>query len=121
MNPKNPEGRRFSPFPAVSACRLRLGPTGRPDPAPSPSRRELRQMHHPLVLRLARRRGLPVDEALGLVQEVFLRVAQTLSEAGPAGPRSSFRRWFGWVSQRRTGAGAAPPPPDRGVQHKVAT
>ena len=55
------------------------------------------QLYRPIIFRIARRRGLQHNDAMDLVQQVLLSVANAVSSYQKRGSGPSFRRWLSIV------------------------
>jgi RNA polymerase sigma-70 factor (ECF subfamily) len=61
--------------------------------------REFVEIYEPLLLRLARQRGLQDADAAELTQDVLLAVARTIDDWDPDRERGSFRGWLSRVAR----------------------
>ncbi|MCA9061668.1 MAG: sigma-70 family RNA polymerase sigma factor [Planctomycetaceae bacterium] len=60
---------------------------------------EFLAIYRPVVIRMARRRGLQHADAEDLAQRVFLSVSKKVSEWEPQSEETRFRNWLGRVSR----------------------
>ncbi len=58
-------------------------------------------LYHPLLVRVARMRGLQAADADEVAQDVLVAVVQTLNEYKPTGQTGSFRAWLRTIANRR--------------------
>lgn len=56
-------------------------------------------IYRPVVVQMARRRGLQVADAEDLAQRVFLSVAKNVSRWEPHTPETRFRNWLGRIAR----------------------
>lgn len=68
------------------------------DPQNAIAWNELMAIYRPVVLRLARRKGLLHEDAEDLVQSVFLSVARAIDKWEPGDDQPRFRNWLGKIT-----------------------
>jgi RNA polymerase sigma factor (sigma-70 family) len=71
------------------------------DPGDGPAWREFTEIYGPLLVRLARARGLQEADAADLVQQVFQSVAQLAQAKGYDPARGSFRGWLFGIARNK--------------------
>jgi RNA polymerase sigma factor (sigma-70 family) len=71
------------------------------DPRDEPAWREFTEIYGPLVVRLARAKGLQEADALDLAQEVFRSVARAADGGGYDPARGSFRGWLFGIARNK--------------------
>jgi RNA polymerase sigma factor (sigma-70 family) len=71
------------------------------DPRDEPAWREFIEIYGPLVIRLARARGLQEADAADVAQEVFRSVARSADGGGFEPARGSFRSWLFGIARNK--------------------
>ena len=60
------------------------------------------EIYQPLILRIAKSRGLQTADASDLAQDVFIRVAKSVQRWKPDPNKGSFRGWIGTIARNLT-------------------
>ncbi len=63
---------------------------------------EFCEIYEPLVLRIARSRGLQNADANDLAQDVFVRIANSVQRWEPDSEKGTFRAWIGTIARNLT-------------------
>lgn len=60
------------------------------------------EIYEPLILRIAKARGLQAADARDLAQDVFVRIAKSVQRWEPDPDKGSFRGWIGTIARNLT-------------------
>jgi RNA polymerase sigma factor (sigma-70 family) len=84
------------------------------DPADQAAWHEFVEIYRPLILRLARQKGMQEADAEDVAQQVLAAVAQAVEQRGHDPQRAKFRTWLSRVAQNAILNALARGKPDRG-------
>ena len=72
------------------------------EPADAEAWFEFCEIYEPLILRIARSRGLQTADATDLAQDVFVRIAKSVRRWEPDPTKGSFRGWISTIARNLT-------------------
>ena len=84
------------------------------DPADQASWHEFIEIYRPIILRLARQKGMQDADAEDVAQQVLMAVAKALEQRGHDHKRAKFRTWLGRVAHNAILNALTRGKPDRG-------
>lgn len=85
------------------------------DPADQAAWHEFVEIYQPIILRLARQKGMQEADADDVVQQVLMAVAKALEQRGHDLNRAKFRTWLGRVAHNAILNALTRGKPDRGA------